>query len=82
MNEKARLEINERTVCKISITRWKNIFDPQRVDSFTREVKMEEIHLTTMLKENICGKFKAKSCADVRKQQRYFSKEEEVSPTI
>ena len=60
----------------------KNIFDPQRVDSFTREAKMEEIHLTTMLKENICGKFKAKSCADVRKQQRYFSKEEEVSPTI
>ena len=59
-----------------------DIFDPQRVEVLSYGVKVEALHLITMVKEKRDRVIKARAYTDGRKQRRYISKEEVSSPTI
>ena len=60
----------------------KNVFDPVKASSLTKQQKYDALNLLTMIKQKRCGKIKGRACADGRKQRRYISKEDSTSPTV
>ena len=57
-------------------------FEPLDASKLPAEVKAKALALITMIKEQRCGKIKARACADGRSQRRYIKKSDVASPTM
>ena len=60
----------------------KQVFKPRIASELTYEERKQSLNLITMVKEKRDGKIKGRVCADGRKQRRYITKDDALSPTV
>ena len=57
-------------------------FTPQFANELMAEQINQALQIITMIKEKRCGKVKARTCVDGRKQRKYIKKDDVSSPTV
>jgi hypothetical protein len=72
----------EALMAEMSQLHYRETIKPVFADSMTREQKLQALRYLMFLRENRCGRIKARGCADGRMQRLWKTKEETSSPTV
>jgi hypothetical protein len=75
-------ETKQGTIQELTQLHEMTVFEPIHKSSMTRQEIIGTLNTLTFIKRKLCGRVKARTCADGRPQRNLYQKWEASSPTV